>query len=283
LTKSALTLIIKSSLLEYQIIRRYYNNFVKIVLGKTLATLTEIKQQEKQKAADKVKLQRAVTGTATQFLVKDAIKKAGSAAAPYRVGAALSTVVDLISGVGIAAYSFLSQKKAAKKKEKRTKKQAAVQSYVDQVLAEINAAGQELMESGFNPLDPEFEQQLYNKLYAVNGYRGQCNANVWVPGSAPGANRQILFKSTKNGRVVTPVNMQESPYDLQTYWYSRCRGLKDQWVSSYQDLLISQGRSAELDELQSTMNKGRWIVRGAFGVILVFGAFFWFMNMRRIK
>jgi hypothetical protein len=248
-----------------------------------LATPIEIKQQQQQKAAAKGKITGAAAGTAAQLLVKQSIKSSGSAGAGYRTGSILATVVDLVSGVGIAAYSFLSQKKRAKKKEKLTQKQAAVQSYVDQTLEEIRVAGEELMAGGLSPLDPEFEQQLYNKLYTVNGYRGQCNANIWVPGSPPGPNRQILFTATKNGRILTPVTMRESPYDLQTYWYSRCRGLKDQWVSSYQDQLVQQGRSAELDELQSITKKGQWIVSGTFGVIILFATVFWLMNMRRIK
>jgi len=246
-----------------------------------LATQFEIQQKKEQTAAAKRKMRGAAAGIAAQLAVKEAMKSGG--AAGFRVGSVLATVVDVVSGVSIAAWSFITQKKKEKKKEKRTKNQAAVQSHVDSVLDEINAAGEALISSGLNPLTPEFEQQLYNNLFNKVGYRGHCNATVWVPGSEPGPNRAIMFRATRDGKLLTPVSMPEPPQDLQTYWYSRCHGLKDKWIMAYQDQLVQQGRSAELEELQSTMKKGRWIVSGALGLVMVFATLFWLLNMRRIK
>lgn len=256
-----------------------------------MATPSEIQQQKQQKKLQTSKLIAATTGTATQIAVeaslriaeKSGVKAAQQSAASWRGGAILATIIDLASGIGIAAYSFMSQKKRQKKKEKKTKKQAAIQSYVDLVLDEVNTTGDALIEQGLNPLTPDFEQALYNNLFEKIGYRGHCNASVWVPGTKPGPDRPIMFKATKDGRVVIPVTMEDPPYDLQTYWYSQCNGLKDKWTLQYQDTLIQQGRTAELEELQATLSKGKWIVSGAFGVIFLFMGVFWVMNLRRIK
>lgn len=248
-----------------------------------MATLTEIKKRKQQHQAQKGKLVGAAAGTAAELLVEDSLQKVGSAGTSYRVGAMLATAIDIVSGLGIAAYSFLTERKRTKKKEKRNKNQAAIQNYVDSILDEIKATGETLVSDGVSPLTPEFEQQLYNALFTKVGYRGQCNATVWHPGSKPGPDRPIMFKATKDGRVVVPVTMKDPPDDLQTYWYSRCRGLKDNWVLLYQDQLIQQGRVAELEELQSTLSKGRWIVSGVFATIFLFAVVFWVMNMRRIR
>lgn len=256
-----------------------------------MATPTEIAAQQKQAKAAKSKQIAAVTGMIAQHTIDDAVKKAavsGSVqlqqrAASYQRGAILATVIDLISGIGIAAYSFLSQKKRAKKKERKTKNQAIIQSYVDLVLSEISNTGSALVDQGINPLSPEFEQQLYNNLFDKVGYRGHCNATVWVQNTKPEPNRPILFKATRDGRVIVPVTMQDPPNDLQTYWYSQCKGLKDGWVIAYQDLLIREGRMAELEELHSSIKTGQWILRGVFGVIFTVAIIFWVMNMRRIK
>jgi hypothetical protein len=256
-----------------------------------LATPAEIQKQKQQQQAQKSKAIAAVSGTVAQLAVEGSLRiaeRSGVSAAErvassYRGGTILATIIDLASGIGIAAYSFLSQKKRAKKKEKQTKNQAAIQSYVDLVLDEISTAGETLVNNGINPLTPEFEQQLYNTLFNKVGYRGHCNATVWTQGSGPGPNRPIMFKATKDGRVVIPVTMKDPPDDLQTYWYSHCRGLKDNWVLIYQDQLIQQGRAAELEELQSTLRKGQWIVHGVFATIFLFAIVFWVMNMRRIR
>lgn len=256
-----------------------------------MATPAEIQKQKQQQQAGKSKAIAAVTGTVAQLAVEGSLRiaeKSGVSAAQrvassYRGGSIIATIIDLASGIGLAAYGFLSQKKKAKKKEKRTKNQAAIQSYVDLILDEIKLAGETLVTNGLNPLTPEFEQELYNNLFNKIGYRGHCNATVWTPGTEPGPNRPIMFKATKDGRVVVPVTMKDPPDDLQTYWYSRCRGLKDNWVLNYQDQLIQQGRTAELEELQSTLRKGQWIVSGVFATIFLFAIVFWVMNMRRIR
>lgn len=257
-----------------------------------MATQNELRQQQQQQQASKNKAIAAVTGTVAQFAVEGTLKmaeKAGASAsqqaiaASYRQGSIIATIIDIASGIGLAAYSFLSQKKIAKKKKKKTKNQAAIQSYVDSVLDEVKMTGETLVDNGLNPLTPEFEQELYNNLFNKVGYRGHCNATIWAQGSEPGPNRPIMFKATKDGRVVIPVTMKDPPDDLQTYWYSRCRGLKDRWVIVYQDQLIQQGRTAELEEIQSTLRKGQWIVSGVFGAILLFAVIFWVMNMRRIR
>ena len=256
-----------------------------------MATPAEIQKQKQQQKLMTSKAIAATTGTLAQLAVegslriaeKSGISSAQRVASSYRGGAILAAIIDFASGLGIAAYSFLSQKKRAKKKEKRTKGQAAIQSYVDLVLEETRLAGDTLIANDLNPLTPEFEQELYNNLFNKVGYRGHCNATVWVPGTSPGPNRPIMFKATKDGRVVIPVTMKDPPDDLQTYWYSHCRSLKDKWVLDYQDQLIQQGRVAELEELQSTLRKGRWLVNGVFGVIFLFAIIFWVMNMRRIR
>ena len=256
-----------------------------------MATPTELRQQNQQQQAAQNKKIAAVSGTMAQLAVENSLKMAersGSSAAQrvadsYRGGSILATIIDIGSAIGLAAHSFLAQKKKAKKKEKRTKNQAAIQSYVDLVLDEIKTTGETLISNGLSPLTPEFEQNLYNNLFNKIGYRGHCNATIWSQGSEPGPNRPVMFKATKDGRVIIPVTMKDPPNDLQTYWYSRCRGLKDGWVLIYQDQLIQQGRTAELEELHSTLQKGKWIVSGVFGVIFLFAIIFWVMNTRRIR
>ncbi|RJR10584.1 hypothetical protein C4588_03010 [Candidatus Parcubacteria bacterium] len=256
-----------------------------------MATPSQIEQQKQQQKLLTSKLVGSTAGTAAQLATEASLRIAeGSAqssvrqaAAGYRTGSALATIIDLVSGIGIAAYSFITQRKEAKKQEKKTKKQVANQSYIDEVLSKIEATGDALIESGYNPLTAQFEDALYKNLIDDVGYRGYCNASVWVPGTKPGPGRLVMFKASNDGRTVTPINMDEPPYDFQTYWYSRCRGFKDKWILDYQDILIRQGRVAELEELQSSVSKGTWIVRGTIGIFLLMAGIFWIMNMRRIK
>lgn len=241
-------------------------------------------QQKKQMA-------KSGTNILTHIAVEKALrtaetKGAGAAAhkmaASYRAGAFVSVIAEFAAGIGLVLQNFFSQKKRTKKKERELRRRSASQDYVDSILTEIGDVGHALIEHGLSPLSPDFEKNLYNNLFQKIGYQGQCNATIWAPGSEPGPDRPTLFKVTQNGRVLTITGMQDAPIDLQTYWYSRCQGLRDEWILTYQNKLIREGRIAELEDLKKTLSEAHLVLYGVFGIIFLMGFVFWIMNLRRI-
>jgi len=238
-----------------------------------VATAWELKQQQYAKAAKERQLVRGVTGTVTQIGVKASLEqavKAGGARATSatEIGAAgiLATVINLVGALSIGAWQYFSGKKAAKKKERLTRKQAGVTQNIDDILTEINEVGNIVVqEHGIDPTTPEFEKVLYDNLFKSIGYRGNCNMTAWIPGSK-GDPKPVWFKVTQDGRVFEPVSIDGVPPNIETYWYVNCSNLKDGWAKTYQDLLIRQGRVRELEAFQATRRKSINILRAVFGV-----------------
>lgn len=258
-----------------------------------MATRHELRQAEKAKQK---KLVDTVAGTAagigTQaaktWAYKQAIKAGGTQFTQARSiygGELLGGAIELIGNLGIAAWSFFTQKKAAKKKERLTRKQAMVRQGVDGILATIEDTGLQLVDEGFEPGTQEFEKQLYNKLFLLVGYRGNCNAIAWVPGTKPNTpNRSYMFKVTGNGRKLTAgPGLAANVPNLQTYWYTRCKNAKDMWVNAYIQKLTAEGRIRELEAFQASLSKGKIIVRVVFGLLITILIGIFAVQSMRIK
>jgi len=246
------------------------------------------KQQLKQAQS---KIIATSVGTAADYVkaaAVDAAIKSGSASAKasatsFAAGSFLGSIIEGIGGLSIGLISLFKKQKRQKKAIKLAEKQQQSQDYVDHVLTQIEEVGSQLLQQGFNPLTPDFEKTLYSALYEKVGYRGNCNAIIWAPGSQPGPNRPVYFKVTGNGRLLTPVTLKESPPYLQEYWYARCKGLKDLWITQYQDLLIQEGRLQELEELQATLKRGKLLVTGSFSLIFLIIGVIFIMNVSRMS
>jgi hypothetical protein len=138
-------------------------------------------------------------------------------------------------------------------------------------------------EHGIDPTTAEFEKVMYDSLFQQIGYRGNCNARIWSPGSKPGPRRPVWFTVTKNGRVLTPVSAKVLPPNFQEYWYSSCRNFKDEWANAYMRMLTEQGRAEELLDFQSAQTKGTKYLRIGFGLIAGILFIIMIRNMTRIK
>jgi len=246
-----------------------------------MATQWELKQQAAAKKAQERKLIGAVAGSIIELAVE------AGPAAPAAVGSAniLATVINVVGNLGIAAWQFLSMKKAAKKKERLQRKQQIAQDSVGEILATIQETGQIVVEEhGIDPTTPEFEKILYDNLFESVGYRGNCNARVWMPGSKPGPRRPVWFIVEGNGRKIIPTpNFVNIPPNFQQYWHSTCKNFKDDWISTYRDMLIQQGRLEELADFEEAHASGTKYLRIGFGIVIAITLFFIIRNMTRIK
>jgi hypothetical protein len=245
-----------------------------------VATAWELRQQQKAQEAKKRGQIKAVTGTVAQAGVKYSLKAAVQAGGPAAASAknigtagVWATVINLVGGLGIGAWQYLSGKKRTKKKERLNRKQAASIKGIDGFLTEINEVARVVIqEHGIDPTTPEFEKILYDNLFKTIGYRGNCNMTAWMPGTE-GENRPVWFYVKQNGRVFQNVSMQGVPPNISTYWHTNCKNLKDGWANIYQDLLIQQGRMQDLEAFQQTRKQGVKILRIGFGIgfaILIF-------------
>jgi len=226
------------------------------------------------------------TSVATKYALRAAIKAGGQQAAHARsfgAGMFLAGVIDLTASLGIAAWQLISQKREAKKKARLTRKQQVIRDGVDGILDQIESTGLGLIEEGAVPGTQEFELALYHLLFQKVGYKGNCNAIVWVPGTKPGPRRPIWFRVKAHGRLLTTSPGLPAPSNLQTLWYVRCRNIRDGWVSVYQEKLITEGRIRELQEFQESLKKGKLVVKIVFGVLFSILMFVFVMQATRIK
>lgn len=256
-----------------------------------MATRDEL---ERAKKAKERQLVDAVAGTtaevATSLATKHALRAAMRAggqqavhAKSFGAGMFLAGVIDFASTIGIAAWQFVGMRKEAKRKERLTRKQTAVREGVDGILDLIEATGLNLIDAGGVPGTKAFELALYNLLFKKVGYKGNCNAIVWAPGSKPSPGRPIWFTVKANGRRLNAAPGLTVPPNLQTYWYMRCKNAKDTWVGVYQEKLISEGRLRELQEFKASLNKGRLVVKVVFGLLFAVLMFIFVRQAMRIK
>jgi len=256
-----------------------------------MATRREL---EAAKKAKQKQLINTVVGTTaelgTSLVTKHALKAAIQAggqqavhARSFAAGQILAGIIDFSANIGIAAWQFVSQRKAAKKKERLTRVQTKIREGVDGILDIIENTGLALVEEGAVPGTKEFELALYNLLFQKVGYKGNCNAIVWAPGSKPGPGRQVWFKVRANGRLLASSPGLPTPPNMQTYWYMRCKNAKDTWVGAYQEKLIAERRFAELEEFNASLKKGKLIIRVVFGLLFSIMAVVFVMQATRIK
>lgn len=260
-----------------------------------MATLWELKQAKQAEEARQGKLIGAAAGTVAQFAVKTVIESgaAGPSAGPAGI---VASVIDIVGALGIAAWSYLTQKKQIEKREKRLRKEGKTQEAVTDVLQEIEDTGLAIIEQhGIDPTTSDFEKILYDTLFQKIGYRGNCNATVWAPTppeskkktikkiSAKPEPRRVMFYITGGGRKFTPGKGFSFPRNLQTYWYIQCKNAKDKWINAYTELLIQQGRIRELENFQASLKKGQTVVRVIFIIIFLVLGVFAVINSIKIK
>ena len=193
----------------------------------------------------------------------------------------IGTLIDFISGVGIAAWSFLGKKKSAKEQQRLARSQNETKSTTNRILLEIRETGVALIDKGYTPGTKEFETLLVQVLYPKLGYKGNCNATIWAPGQEK--NKKVWFKISKNGRSLQTTPGFVAPDNFQSYWYVQCKNIQDFWVNVYQDKLISEGRLQELEQFQTMYKKGNLILKIAFGGVFAILGLTLFINMIRIN
>lgn len=243
-----------------------------------MATLWEQKKAEQAKAREQSRKIGAVAGTAVQLGKKVVLE---GRTVP---GSGLAAVIELIGTIGVAAWSFFTQRKQTKKRERRLKKETATQTAVDDILQEIEDTGLAIIEQhGIDPMTSAFEKILYDTLFQKIGYRGNCNATIWAPGSKPGPNRPIMFYITGGGRKFRAGAGLVIPRNLQTFWYVRCKNARDSWINAYTELLIQQGRIRELENFQASLKKGQTVIRVIFVIIFLVLTVFAVINSLKIK
>ena len=196
----------------------------------------------------------------------------------------VAQIISLVGNLGIMAWQFMRGKKRAKRRSKRLKLEEATKNEVTNVLNKIYNTGMELVSEGYNPTTAKFEQKMYDLLFQKIGYKGNCNAIVWVPKTKPGKDRPVWFRIENNGRTLTPVTMTGAPPNLQSYWYSRCQGAKTDWMREYQTLLISISRGEILQKQESQQKKGSLMVGvGITGIAVILGLVMTFLAMQEIS
>lgn len=255
-----------------------------------MATLWEQKKAEQAAAFKQKKLIGSVAGTVVQIgkqaSFSAAIAAGGHAATSvtnFNAASGWAAVIELVGTIGVAAWSFMTQKKQRKKRERRLKGEEATQTSVSGILAEVEETGLAIIEQhGIDPTSADFEKVLYDTLFQKIGYRGNCNATVWQPGSKPSKNRPVSFYITGNGRKFTPGTASVPP-NLQTFWYVQCKNARDRWIIAYTDLLIQQGRLQELENFQASLKKGQRVVQAVFAIIFLIIGIIVFINSTKIK
>lgn len=257
-----------------------------------MATAWEQRQQIEAARQQQRRRIGSAAGAAVQIgkeaTLQTAIQTGGGTAAlaaNVQSGSIAAAVIDVVGNLGIAAWQYLSGKKAQKKKIRLQRKQQAVQDNAIAILQTIIETGSALvMEHGIDPTTPEFEQILVDNLYDSVGYRGNCNARVWVPGSKPGEpNRPIWFIVSNNGRSIRPVTLRDAPPNFAAFWFTECRNAKDAWANTYMQMLIQQGRAQELADFQAAYKSGDKYMKIGFGIIGAILTFIIIRNMLRIK
>lgn len=243
------------------------------------------RQQQRQRVGAAV---GAVVEVGKEAVLESAIKTGGGTgalAANVQSGNIAATVIDVVGNLGIAAWQYLSGKKAQKKKMRLQRNQQVVQDNAVGILETIIETGNTIVtQHGIDPTTPEFEKIMYDNLYQPVGYRGYCNANVWMPGSKPGQpNRPVWFTVTKNGRVLKPINLRDMPPNFQEFWYTECRNARDSWARTYMQLLVQQGRARELADFQAAYESGDKYMKIGFGIIAAILMFIIIRNILRIK
>lgn len=252
--------------------------FDKIISEVHVATLWEQKKAKQAKAREQSRKIGAVAGTAVQ-LGQKVVLKGGTVP-----GSGLAAVIELVGTIGVAAWSFFTQKKQTKKRQRRLKIEGATQTAISDILQEIEDTGLAIIEQhGINPMTSDFEKVLYDTLFQRIGYRGNCNATIWEPGSKPGPNRPVRFYITGGGRKFSAGMGRPLPPNLQTFWYVQCKNAKDKWINTYTQLLIQQGRLRELEDFQASLKKGQTIIRIVFIIIFLVLGIFAFVSSTKIK
>ena len=222
------------------------------------------------KTAAELAAEKAVEDSLARGSAQSATRHA--AVKSFRFDSMMAGMIDFVGGIGIAAWQFMSSKKRARRSEKQKKRVSQTQNEVTSILNKIYNTGMDLVDQGVNPATAGFEQKLYDLLFQDIGYRGNCNAIVWVPGSKPGKDRPIWFRIDNNGRTLTFVTPRANPPNLQSYWYSQCMSSKTDWIREYQRLLVANARDRELSIIQAREKKVSSLVSGGlFGVIGILG------------
>lgn len=256
-----------------------------------MATAWELKKAEAEKRAQQNQLLTSSGGTVLQTvqhsMLTSAIQSGGATGqivGGFAIGQFLGSLVELAGALTLGLLSFKKQKKTQAKREKVQQQHQQVRDEANAILDTIEQTGLTLVqEHGLNPITAEFEQALYSALFDEVGYKGNCNANVWLPGSKPGKDRPIWFTVTGNGRRLVPVGLLAPPPNFQELWYVRCKNSRDNWIAAYRKLLIQQGRAQEAQDFESSLSKATWVTRAVFALLFTILAVTVLANMTRIK
>lgn len=202
----------------------------------------------------------------------------------FRAMNVMADFVNLASAAWIGFQSFFSQKKKQEKQAKAQRHWENVNQSIDKILNQIIQTGLILArQKGVDPTTADFERLLYENLFEAVGYRGNCNATVWKPGSKPGSGRPVWFTISGNGSKLTSHDLTNLPPNLQQKWYVHCKNAKDLWVKAYREFLIEQGRLQELEDFDQAHGKSVWTLRIGFGLVASILVGIAVFNARRIK
>lgn len=249
-----------------------------------MATLYEIQQAKKQQQAQQTQQTSAIIGTAVETLGR----LAGATTNFF------ATAIGVLGGTGIALSQFFKTQNQANQQAKITAHQQFVTSNVDSILSQLQQAGDDLIDRGFNPTSPDFEQALYTNLYSKIGYLGNCDISVWIPSNQSSANPNTppsyvaatppqTWFTIKSGSLISTSALMDPPPNIDTYWTTKCQGIHDSWMMSYQDKLVAEGRTAEDQALQTTLSTSRLTWQVIFGLAIVILIVMVFFRSSRIK
>jgi len=243
-----------------------------------MATQFEIQQAQEQKRIQERTQTSAFIGTIIQLVgnVKD---DAGS-------------LVSAIGGLIIGLAQFRQAKKEEKRQKQLTEHRKFISSNMESILDQLQAAGNDLINQGFNPMIGDFEQALYTILYPKIGYLGNCNINVWIPAKSNEPDKQAKYVAAqplntwftiKNGSLISTPALIDAPPNIETYWTGMCRNIHDSWLMAYQDQLIAQGRIQEAQALKASTSKSVLTWQIIFGMAVTILIVMIFFRSARIK
>jgi len=213
---------------------------------------------------------RGITGTGLKVTTASMISKSTDAQA-YTSADMFSTLIRLGSNLGMGIYSFLSAKKEQKKQVKVAASKKSSRDAITATLENIYQYGISLIEqTDISPLDPAFDKLLTDQISAMTGYQGKCEGDIFGPET-----KTVWFK-VRAGKVV-PEPGVTIPDNADALWSLGCKNLQSRWVIAYQQKLVSQKRTGELEQLRSSFSKsnlgmglGFGTVTGIVVIILIF-------------
>ena len=149
---------------------------------------------------------------------------------------AIAMVGTAAANAGVNAYHAAKVSKIQKQQEKKLEFDEIQMAYVRNLVYRLEALGTRLARtSGVRPGTPEFEELLKEALKSDMEYKGNCNADIFVPPTATskaGEPRSIWGKISRTGFLEQPSGL---PPDVGPIWASGCKNAQDKFRVAFID------------------------------------------------